>query len=213
MYGSLRPVGLYDFTGDAFQYLSAVSYSISFSGPGDTVKAQSAFYWAVSGWFETYLAGADSSAWQKSERSFNALRVGIDSGALVIADAQDLEVLTRALAVQIYTLPQVIEYYICTGEFMGAMLLMRQVGSSPFVESSQCAAYGLYAHDVATVSRYLDAGDDPYPYMDLPLEVRAELSGITRSLPGVEELGEIAEPGEVIQRLDLDVSNMYSKGD
>lgn len=196
-----------DFARGAAEYFSHLNYSIKSSKTmdyGGVVRTQSAFYWQISAWMETVLPRTSEEEWNKSVRSFYALQEGIESGGITISTSEDIAVLTRAIGVQIYCLPQVIEYYSYTGEFMDVMTLIQEIGSTPFVVDSLLKARRLYTEDILTVQRYLDAEEDPLPYMDLALEVRSGLSGASdRGVLGDPEevLDNVIEPQDIIRRV------------
>lgn len=198
-----------DYVRDAFTYLSGLNYSSSNTSATmsfeEVVKTKNAFYQRLSHWLEENMLKMRDPAWKCSTRSVNALVKNINNGNIVVADADDIALLSGTLEYWIYEFPQVIEYYGHTGEFMELVKLLAEYDDSPYLRNSRLRIYKLYTYDVNKVREHLvEDGDAPQKYMNIPLEIRAELAEIGHSFPDTGVLDTMIDHQDVMWKLDCE---------
>lgn len=195
------------FMDNAVRFLTGLNYSTSNASRRkdfDHVVLKKNFHDKVLRWKDEQLSKPQSKeeSWSSCVRFVNALRQGTERGSIVVADADDIELLLYVLTVEIYRTPQVVEYYSYTGEFMELMRFLLDDQTSPFIDFGKFQAHRFYSYEIAKVQHYLDAGEDPQQYMDLPLSVRAEFASITVPDTTGWELNVIIDPQDTIERLE-----------
>lgn len=130
---------------------------------------------------------------KKHLRFAQALSAALDSGALVVADANDLKTFYFAVSSGLHDMNQAVEYYARTGELLDiiaeivAQFDRGEVGRGALDMTPASAMllrvqlYRTYLYDASRVQECFIVGRDRREHMSLPLEVRmnfAETLGI-----------------------------------
>lgn len=128
----------------------------------------------------------EPSSWREHVQFLNALRSGINQGAVVIDTVEDADTFSLLFLHDMFTIPQVVEYYCATGELMELLELLKVNDLDPqghqtvFVlpEDTNTKMLRFYAYDVNRANRARKSQDDAESHMGLPLEIRLTFSRV-----------------------------------
>lgn len=124
--------------------------------------------------------------WRDHAKFLNALRSGVKQGAIDLRTVNDADTLSLAFTHRLYTIPQVVEYYCATGEFIELLEAFKvndiePTGQQqPFAprEDTNTKLLRFYAHDLKKAYESFAAEGDPRGHMELPLEIRVPFSRV-----------------------------------
>lgn len=128
--------------------------------------------------------------WRDHVRFLNALRSGIAQETIVLDHEQSRTAFSEAFTNHLHLIPQVVEYYVSTGEFMEMMTLFSTnnndpTGFDPFFmpeEETSVKLLRFYVDDVSRAQHLCAQGGSLGDYLSVPLEIRAELSEVLHTV-------------------------------
>lgn len=125
------------------------------------------------------------SLWGEHVRLLSALSTGLRTGRIQLRSVDDLYALREVLRIKLP--PQVLEFYVATGELFDVADLYRgDDGKFPFARDGfdamlfadvRCRMYVMYCFEVAKIQEFLDSDEDLTAYLNLPFQLRLSLSG------------------------------------
>lgn len=182
--------GTDSFSEAAYYDLLALAYQVEDTSetmtPREMIKTKEAFEHMVS--MLTGKAGIrNTQQWEDDVRVINALRTAIEKGILQVDTVDDLETLRMIILSGLRESPQVIEYYLKTGELMAlTRLLLTYKSGHPLVSGAMVLAVKarqFYSLEMRFIEDALGAGGDPAEFYRMPLTLRVDF------FPEVMKLG------------------------
>lgn len=137
-------------------------------------------------WFFEWVSGKPRH-WRGKLKLMLSLRTALATGCLVLDDMDAVESLEMMFCSYLKEIPQMVEYYVNTGEIVELLDTFRdergELDTSSFYNDSAATMvtiYRLYCYDVSRVKECLDTGVDPVDHMRVPLEIRMEFAGCSQ---------------------------------
>lgn len=119
--------------------------------------------------------------WHLNVRFLNALRVGLWRKIIVINSSYDIDLFRFLFTMKLPSIPQVVEYYVETGEIMEVMSILKHCfnGALEKGESKETMirsrALQLYTYDVRSEQESAAKGEE---HPQLPLDIRFNFSDL-----------------------------------
>lgn len=124
-----------------------------------------------------------SCTWANKTRAVNAIIRLLDTGDVNLDDERDVECIRFVLSSDLHDLPQIIEFYTQTGEFMEFVESFRKSDEKFFHKFSvdnpdaMARARRFYTHDVTKIQELMKSGGDVNEHMGFPFELRMVFAG------------------------------------